>query len=215
MDEGLIVWEYVSGPAREFALVLGEKLNRLSTTIQDTRINSYYLTGNEDSGRLALYMAGASLENFNQAFGQYPFAELDVVEVSMGYAAGIEFPDLVLLGEFIYQSETQSWFRTVVAREVAHQRWYNLVGTDVIDKPWLDEVMTKYYSIIYFEEAFGETAYQEMRGYFQKSYQRAVDGGNDHPVPESLGYFESTAAIKSAYCPIVYSKGALFFDAGR
>lgn len=215
LDEGLIIREYVSGPAREFALVLGEKLNRLSITIQDTRINSYYLPGDEDAARLALETAGASLEIFNQAFGQYPFAELDVVEVPMRYAAGIEFPGLVLLGESIYQSEAQSWFRTVVAHEVAHQWWYNLVGSDVIDEPWLDEALTTYSSIIYFEEAFGETAYQEMRGYYQQSYQRAVDGGNDHPVTESLGYFESTAARKSAYSPIVYSKGALFFDAVR
>lgn len=215
LAEGLIVREYVSGPAREFTLVVGEKLNRLSTTIQDIRINSYYLPGDEDGARSALETAEASLEIFNQAFGQYPYGELDVVEVPLRYAAGIEFPGLILLGETIYQGEAQSWFRTVVAHEVAHQWWYNLVGSDVIDEPWLDEALATYSSIIYFEEAFGETAYHEMMGYYQQSYQRAVDGGNDHPVTESLGYFESTAARRSAYSPIVYSKGALFFDAVR
>jgi hypothetical protein len=202
---------FVSGPARDFLLVAGTAYDSVSEQYQGVTVTSYFLPGHQAGGERALQVTGESLEIFHQDFGPYPYRELDVIEIPMRYAAGVEFPGVSLLSENIYDSPGSSWFATVAAHEAAHQWWYNLVGSDVIDEPWLDEALTTYSSLLYFEELYGDTAYQQMLSYYRDSYQSAVERNNDHPVVEDLGYFESSQIRQQAYSPIVYSKGAVFF----
>ena len=39
----------------------------------------------------------------------------------------------------------------VVAHEVAHQWWNVVVGNDSINNAWVDEALTNYYALIYYE----------------------------------------------------------------
>jgi hypothetical protein len=202
---------FISGPARDFLVIAGTAYESVTGQFQDVTVTSYFLPGHQAGGERALQVTGESLEIFHQDFGPYPYRELDVVEIPMRYAAGVEFPGVSLLSENIYDSPRSSWFATVAAHEAAHQWWYNLVGSDVIDEPWLDEALTTYSSLLYFEELYGEAAYLQMLSYYRDSYQSAVQRNNDHPVVEDLGYFESSQSRQQAYSPIVYSKGAVFF----
>ena len=202
---------FVSGPARDFLLVAGAAYDSVSKQYQGVTVTSYFLPGHKVGGERALQVTGEALEIFHQVFGPYPYRELDVIEIPMRYAAGVEYPGVSLLSENIYDSPGSSWFATVAAHEAAHQWWYNLVGSDVIDEPWLDEALTTYSSLLYFEELYGDTAYQQMLAYYRGSYQSAVERNNDHPVGEDLRYFESSQDRRQAYSPIVYSKGAVFF----
>jgi len=202
---------FISGPARDFLLVAGTEYNLVSGEYQGVTVNSYFLPGDRAGGERALRVTGGSLEIFNELFGSYPYRELDVIEIPMRYAAGVEFPGVSLLGESIYDSPGSTWFATVAAHEAAHQWWYHLVGSDVINEPWLDEALTTYSSLLYFEDVYGEQAYQQMLTYYREVYQSAVERNNDHPVVEDLAYFEDSPSRRSAYSPIVYSKGAVFF----
>ena len=40
----------------------------------------------------------------------------------------------------------------LIAHETAHQWWYSVIGNDEINEPWLDEALTEYSTILYFEE---------------------------------------------------------------
>lgn len=206
---------FVSGPVREFVVVVGQELGRISGRKDGIRVHSYYLPGDQAGAQMALSTALESLQVYNRRFGPYPYRELDLVDVPMRYAAGVEFPGILLLGRSAYSEPGQTWFKIVVAHEVAHQWWYNLVGSDVIDEPWLDEALTTYSSLLYFQEIQGESTFQGVLNYYRDVYQRAAAEGNDHPVTESLAYFEADQQRRAAYSPVVYAKGALFFHQVR
>ncbi|HWQ83065.1 MAG TPA: M1 family metallopeptidase, partial [Anaerolineales bacterium] len=211
-DRQLLVVE--SGPVRDFFMILSPRFRSLQSRFGGTRVNSYYLPGHENGGQRALEVAVLSIETFNRQFGAYPYTELDVVDAPMQNAGGVEYPGIVLVGDSQYTDYNETGFAVTTAHEVAHQWWYNLVGNDVFAEPWLDEALASYTSGIYLEAAQGKPALDGLMSHYQERYQRSLDSSGDHPINESLAYFESQTN-PNAYGGIVYAKGALFFDAVR
>jgi hypothetical protein len=206
---------YLSGPARDFFIIMSPNFQKAEQTIDGTRVNSYYIPSHEDGGMAALRVAAASLKIYNQHFGQYPFREFDIAEAPMRYAAGVEYPGIVIIGDFLYDQPNQANFVVTVAHEVAHQWWYNVVGNDVFAEPWLDEALTSYTSSMYYEFGTGgSAAAQGLIAYWEDRYQKVVQAGKDDAVNESLSHFESLND-PTVYSYVVYSKGALFFHALR
>ena len=203
-----------TGPVRDFFLIISARFTSLTAQAGETRINSYFLPENKAGGQRALEVAIQSLETYNRHFGAYPYTELDVVDAPMQNASGVEYPGIVLIGDDLYAENQETGFAVTVAHEVAHQWWYNLVGNDVFAEPWLDEALASYTSGLYLEAAQGKPGLKGLMSYYQDRYQRSVDSGSDHPISESLAYFENSAS-PNVYGGIVYAKGALFFDAVR
>jgi aminopeptidase N len=91
---------------------------------------------------------------------------------------------------------------------VAHQWWYNLVGNDQVDEPWLDEALTQYTTVLYFEDRYGEeVAEKASQAGLWDRWQQAQDAGRDRPVAGPVASF-----AREDYGPIVYGKGPLFFS---
>jgi len=213
--DGTAAQEHIeSGPARDFFLTLSPDFEVVSQTIDGTQVNSYYLPGHQDSGETALNVASRSLEAYNELIGPYPYTELDVVEAPMRNASGVEFPGIVLIGAFQYVNPQSSSFAVTVAHEVAHQWWYNVVGNDVFDDPWLDEALTTYTSLFYLEHTFGPASANGLRDYWQGRYDDLIRDQKDAPVAGSLAFFEGLNQ-PGIYSRAVYNKGALFFQALR
>ena len=208
--DGTVTHHYVSGPMRDFFIVLSPDFRRLSAQVGETQVNSYYLAGDEPGGRAALAVAANAVRLFNQRFGLYPFAELDVIEAPLPWIGGVEYPGLILISDKLYGSaeylaRRELQFTMIVAHEVAHQWWYSLVGNDVIGEPWLDEALATYSSGIYIAEFLGEAAFEELLRDWQRSFQRAR-GWTDAPVTAPLDRFSY-----NTYYGIVYCGGALFY----
>jgi hypothetical protein len=208
------LYRFVSGPVREFALVLAPNFLVESEVYEGTRINSYYLPGSAAAAQEALTFAVNSLEVFNSSFGIYPYAELDLVEAPLRYAAGVEFPGIILLHRNAYTQGPAPYLADLVAHEVAHQWWYNVIGNDVFEHPWLDEALATYSSAVYVEFVDGEEAYLQTMTDYQEGYDRLVRSGRDEPVASPLAYFEQ-GGLADRYGPVVYAKGALFFHVLR
>ncbi len=203
-----------SGPVRDFFMILSPNFEGVEEQVEGTLVSSYYLPGNRAGGQRALQVAVEALETFNHQFGPYPYTELDVVDAPMQNASGVEYPGIVLIGDALYAEYEEKAFAVTTAHEVAHQWWYNLVGNDVIEEPWVDEALATYASGLYLESAQGKPALAGLMDYYQERYQRTLDSSGDHPIRESLTYFE-TSPDPRAYGGIVYAKGALFLDALR
>jgi len=211
---GSVRHNLVSGPARDFFLIASAGFLVQTQTVGGTQINSYTLPGDEAAGSIGLGVAAASLRTFNQHFGQYPYSELDVVEAPMRYALGVEYPEIVLIGETLYANPDDPTFAVAIAHEVAHQWWYNLVGNDVYAEPWLDEALATYSSGVYYQDELGEGAYAGLVSFWQGRYDQLRTNGEDDQITESVAYFESLSN-PSVYSGVVYIKGALFFKALR
>lgn len=207
-------YRFVSGPARDFTLVMSPDFQAVSRAVNGTRVNTYFLPGDEAGGRRALEVAERALQTFNARFGPYPYTELDLVEVPLQGAAGVEYPGLLLLADFLYDEPEDPFFVVATAHEVAHQWWYNVVGNDVIDEPWLDEALATYSSALYFEETWGEEAYSQIVAGWEETHANLIAQGKDDLVTRGLPHFEEGERA-DLYGAIVYLKGALFFHTLR
>ncbi len=206
-----ILHRYISGPAREFAIVASPRYQVISRQVGGIKVNSYYLPEHANVGTQALDTAGRSLEVYGEKFGPYPYREYNLVEVPLNRPSGIEYPAMGMIAKRLYADPSWPDFDSTVAHEVAHQWWYNVVGSDVIRAPWMDEALATYSSIYYWEQTGGQAARQQALAYYQEKYQQNTIDGLDAPVAEPMAYFQESQRIQS-YSPVVYAKGALFFD---
>ncbi|MEN6410707.1 MAG: M1 family metallopeptidase [Anaerolineaceae bacterium] len=201
-------WGCAAGPVRDFIAVLSNKFEMETDQIDDITVQSSFLPGERAGGETALTTALAAVAIFNDLFGEYPFRELDVVETP-NLASGIEYPGMVVLADRIYTDENV--LEAVTVHEVAHQWWYNLVGNDQVDHPWLDEALAQYTTILYYEKRYGESVASELKEILLQSRYQTVRGTADD-LPAGLPV---RAYSERQYSPSVYARGGLYFDALR
>ncbi len=208
-NDGTKTLHLVSGPMRDFYVVMSENYDVVSETVDGILVNSYYPSNLEAGGMLALRYAVDALRVFNERFGMYPYAEFDIAATPTS-AGGVEYPGIVVINETLYR-QPGGFFPHASGHEVAHQWWYGLVGNDQIDEPWLDESLTNYSTLIYWEAVEGGDAAQEViDDYFMGPYNYAQEQGSDRGVMGRVDEFSP-----NDYGLIVYGKGPLFFDALR
>ncbi len=207
--EGQAAWHFVTGPAREFMLTLSRNLQEISRQAYDTQVHSYFLPEDRDAGQRALEYAIAVAQVYSDRFGRYPFTDLSVVSAPLEYR-GMEYPNINLIGVDLYRRRRAD-MEFLIAHEVAHQWWYNIVGNDPVNHPWLDEGMAEYSTYIYYESAYGRDAaerWRENRWEIPVAYAKA--SGLDTIVGQPASGFGP-----GNYETMIYAKSALFFHALR
>ncbi len=169
-------------------------------------VRSFHLAPHSLAAAQALAVARESLSLYQKLFGPYPWDELDVVELPLREAAGVEYPGLVLAGREYYRRFRGEplFFPMIFAHEVAHQWWYAQVGNDQVAEPWLDEALVTYSSGLYFESV---GRLEEIVSYWRDSYLRGRAANPTAAVDSPLAGFPHGAG----YGGIVYSGGALMF----
>jgi aminopeptidase N len=196
-------WQCEAAPMRDFTLVVGDNYERAARNVDGVVVNSYYYSQHEWGGNKALQVAVDSMEAFTELFGPYPYTELDVV-ATPNYLGGMEYSGLVVVEDGLYTGNGVEW---LTAHEVAHQWWMVVVGNDQIDDPWLDEALTQYSTLLYYEQTYGkERADVILENEFQRTYDSLVWRGRDMPVG-----LHAEAYPSSLYWDVVYDKGALYF----
>ncbi len=196
-------WSCEAGPMREFVVVLGD-YRRISRMVDGVVINSYVYPAHEAAGQQAAQYAADAFRAFSAHYGPYPYTELDVVETP-NYLGGMEYPGLVVVEDNVYVSGTRLQWLT--AHEVAHQWWFGVVGNNPINEPWLDEALTQYSTMLYYEAVYGEERAAAIRTVeFQRVHERLARSGIDTPAGQP-----ASAYGPGLYWDIVYDRGALYF----
>ena len=196
-------WKMTSGPAREFALFISDQLQQVQAYAGDVRVNSWYRPGDEATGRATADYAAAALRVYSELFGPYPYAELDVVPGPILFR-GMEYPGLFELGYQLYRDHADELeFR--IAHEMAHQWWYNQVGSDPVNTPWLDEGLAEFATYFYVQKISGPAIADRMaRRRWEAAYEFTLERGQDAVVNQPVDAFQAN------YEAIVYGKAALF-----
>jgi aminopeptidase N len=204
--DGTQTWTLVTGPMRDCMVVVSDQLQVSSTAVGYLRVNSYYRADQKAVGEQALGYARDALRAYQQSFGPYPFAELDVVEAPIT-AGGMEYPGVVLLAQQYYEQGGE-YFEFVTAHEVAHQWWYSLVGDDQVNTPWLDESLANFSTVYYYESTYDrDRADLAFKNYVASRYEAALNKKHDAPVNKPVAEY-----TPEDYGYIVYGKGAVFFS---
>ncbi len=206
--DGLRTYHLTGSPLREFAFLASAGYLSAETQALGVTVRSFYLPGDEAAGQAALNTAAAALRVYDDAFGAYPYPELIVVEAPLRFY-GMEYPGLNLVGIDLYRDQRQE-LEVRVAHEIAHQWWYSQVGSDQVNRPWLDEGLTENSVATYYRQVYGEArANTYVNQQWLVPYQLAVENGQDAVVNQPA------AAFGREYEVMVYAKAALFFDALR
>lgn len=194
-----------AGPARDFYLAGSRDYQVNSAKVGETTVNAYAFPELAEGSQLALDYAVSALESFEARFGPYPLTELDVVGTATS-ALGVEYPGIVAVTNRIYDPEWSDYLESTTAHEVAHQWFYNLVGNDQLDEPWLDEALTQYATLLYYQDAYGPAGYQGYRESLTGRWSRVEFA--EIPIGMPVSEYRDRE-----YGAIVYGRGPLFFEA--
>ena len=200
---------FAVGPARDFYLAAGDFIV-VSQRVGETTIASYAPADLEPGANLALSVAAEALKDFSARLSPYPYTELDIVTTPTS-ALGIEYPGVIVGTLRMYDTEatTQAGIpysailESTTAHEVGHQWFYNLVGNDQLDEPWLDESVVSYETYRYYVDRYGQAVADQFFANFVDRWERV----DREEVPIGL----PVAAYEEAeYGAIVYGRGPIF-----
>ncbi len=209
-ENGTTTHSVRTGPMREFAIVVGdfEMVEQQGGEQGDIAVKVYKVTGSDLDTSQVAYVAATALTRYDYRFGKYPFNELEAYVLRGGYRGGWEYPGMFLLS---CVTHIDAGRRYVTAHEVAHQWWYNVVGSDIYRHPWLDEALAQYSGIIYAEEvAEPGVADSDWEREVLARYYPALDAG-DLPIGWSIIDYPNF----DIYFLTVYGKGAVFLKTLR
>lgn len=204
--EGRRLSHFVSGPVRDFGLIMSPLFEKQTMTARDVIINSFHLPADAPAGYSALWRAAAAIQVYSDVFSEYPYTKFDVVEAPLE-KHGMEYPALVLVGAEVYRTEKKR-LEPLVAHEVAHQWWYNLVGSDPVNEPAVDESLAEYSLYYYYERIHGRRyAEQMIRTRWLEPSDYAREKGLDAPVENPASAF-----TQDNYEAIVYAKSSKLYS---
>jgi aminopeptidase N len=203
-----------SGPARDFYLVASPEYEEVLQTFDNVTIRSYAPKEFKKGAQFALDVAARAIEDFSARYAPFPYSEFDIVATPT-LALGIEYPGMIAITSRIYDVDQNYrgapgsvFMESTVAHEVGHQWFYNLVGGDQLDDPWLDESLTQFITLQYYADEYGAEGEQG----FRKSLEGRWEGVGKEDIPIGLPVAEYS---DMEYGAIVYGRGPLFFVALR
>ena len=205
---------FAAGPARDFYLAASTDYEVTSRTVGEFTFNSYAPKDLEAGAEMAMNVAIKATEFYDEQYAPYPYTEFDIVSTPT-FALGIEYPGVIAITNRIY--DTQGTFsgtpnnimmESTVAHEAGHQWFYNLVGNDQLDEPWLDESLTQFVTWQYYADQYGASGASG----FEQSLRRRWARVDNQPIPIGMPVADYEGP---AYSAIIYGRGPLFFEALR
>ena len=202
-EGGKTIWSFSTGLVRDFAWIASSNFETAEANVGKTKVTSYYIKGKEEYGREALEFGKKAISCFSEHFGEYPYDDYNIVAADF-YIGGMEYPNLVIIGdEFYCQGE---FLEYVVVHETAHQWWYGLVGNNQIEEAWLDEALTEYSTLFYYEHYYGKKVGQSIYEKFILNPYRLYEASTaPGPILRHLSEYKDWGD----YSATVYYRGAI------
>jgi aminopeptidase N len=213
-EAGHAVVDLELDPARDFYLAAGADLEALPAGrggAGGPAIRCFAPPGRGAAAAFAVDVAAQAIRIFGRRFGPYPYDTFTVLAGPLA-SLGIEFPGLTVIGERIFSlggsvdgAPMRAVLESTVAHEVAHQWFYNLVGSDQAAEPWLDEALAQYATRLYYLDRYGEGAADSYADSWWSRWNRVERA----PMPIGL---PATSYTAKEYGAIVYGRGPLFIE---
>ncbi|WP_432661986.1 M1 family metallopeptidase [Wukongibacter baidiensis] len=204
-------WTFEASKVRDFAVIASDKYKVIEDEVEDISVRSYYFE--DESAELSLKAAKDSIEIFNSTFGKYPYKHFSVA-ASDFFVGGMEYPKLVFIDEGIYKGNDEI-LEYVIVHETAHQWWYGLVGNNEVKEAWLDEALTEYSTLLYYEKKYGkekkDKVYKKMILSGYDLYRNFNKLEENEAILKALGDFKNSRE----YQALVYCKGTMFLECLR
>ena len=208
IENNMRIVEFSALVVRDFALVLSDKFQVATEKTKTTKIDYYYF---DDANFTASLKAGVdALNTFSNLFGAYPYSSFSVVQCDFIYG-GMEYPNLIMVSADISDEDD---YKNVIIHETAHQWWYGIVGNDEFKYPWLDEALTEYSTVLFYDHNDGYSFnHEQMVTVSRENYSLFISVYED-----VLGSINTSMravneyATEPEYTYCTYVKGVLMWD---
>lgn len=146
-ENGKICSKIQAKCVRDFGMVLSNKFECETQNYDEGRIKINYYYYDDESPTKTLKIIDEALSFFEKNIGKYPYNQISVVETNFVHG-GMEYPNLVLISD---SAGDYSTYQMVVVHELCHQWWYGVVGNNQFDYGWIDEGLTEFCTVLFFE----------------------------------------------------------------
>ena len=205
-----VTWHWrqeTAHPAYLSSLVIG-KYVELRDRVGKTALRGYVPKGKEREGRRFVRGTGRMIAHFEDAFGHpYPYpkyAQSCVADFTFG---GMENTSATTMFDGALRMPSDSFegsYDGLIAHELAHQWWGDLVTCRHWSEGWLNEGFATYSEIIWLEKDAGQDAADYARLEQMVAYQ--IEDGRDYrrPIVETRYRYPSDVFDRH-----LYEKGAI------
>lgn len=219
---------FTASALRDFAILAGRGLRSEHTEVNGINVRSIYLAEHERVGKRALTVAANAVRVFTSSFGELPFKTISVAEAPLVAGLGsVEFSGMNVIASAFYvdfdspairnlpeiireqRPSVEESLEWTVAHLVAHQWWGAAVGNDPAREPVLDEALSCWSSLLYYQSTYGaEKATAVLDDQVKGVYRLyRTFGGDDMDANRPSRDYRNTFQ----YAAIVTAKGALMF----
>ena len=194
-----------------FVLAVGD-LERVTADVDGVTVGVVARRGNGEHGRYALETASRLLRYFNDYFGTpYPLPKLDLIAVPGGFGGAMEnwggitfFESRLLFDPAVNADEARRGIFAVVAHEMAHQWFGDLVTMAWWDNIWLNEGFASW-----MQAKAGEALHPEWQTWLNTIGGRQSVMNEDarrtaHPIQQPVA---NESEAMAAFDAITYTKG--------
>lgn len=200
--------EFHAQVVRDFALVLSNKFSVTTEHLKNTKVEYYYF--NDANFNSSLKAGVDAILTFSKLFGDYPYSTFSIVQADFIYG-GMEYPNLVIVSADIADIDD---YMNVIIHETAHQWWYAIVGNNQFEHPWLDEALTEYSTLLFYDQNEGyNLTHTKMVNLSRENYSLFISVYED-----VLGSIDTSMravnkySTEPEYTYCTYVKGVLMWD---
>jgi aminopeptidase N len=214
-DQKIVIFGRTPPMASYLVALICGKLEWLEDQVAGIRLRVLTTPGKKELGEFALESTKKLLEYYNDYFGiKYPLPKLDQIALPVNFGGAManwgvitSNENLLLFDPANSSSATQEQVLTVLAHEIAHQWFGDLVTVAWWDNLWLSESFAAW-----MERKAEEHLYPQWRGWLRacEDRERAMFQGaqeNTHPIQQPINAEEEALA---AFDDITYWKGQYF-----
>ncbi len=186
-DTTRAVWRYRAENVHDFAWTTDPAYVWYQDEWNGITLNILAMDYNAGGWKEILEWGTDALRFMYENFGPYPYRQLTIADTYIR-AGGIEYPQIVMINDFIAPDLQEDYFNAVVIHEMAHNWYYGLLGNNQTEKGWMDEGFTTFAEIKTMEALFGR--YNNYgpgdRGWFINHFGYT----NDDRLDNALQYLE-------------------------
>jgi hypothetical protein len=144
---------------RDFALCLSRDYQLAQATEGGVLVRAYARAGADAQAMLAT--TRKALAVYGGLYGAYPYPTLTLCEANLPIE-GMAYPAMAMVAADVLHKGGDT-LEQLVARELAHQWWYALAGSDPFYDAWQDEALCEFSLLSYWGARYGEAARDELR----------------------------------------------------
>ncbi len=162
VTDGWRTVEFEPFVGRDFSILASKRYRefRATTQLPDGRtvpLRCFALPEHEWYANEMLKVVAEAIPVYSDWLGPFPHAQFTLAESYFGWN-GNECAGLVMIDERVFGMPKlmRGYVEYLVAHEVCHQWWYNLVGTNGYAEPFMDEGSASYFTHRYMDQRRGK-----------------------------------------------------------